>query len=54
MLTDTLDEWFVTDDRFFNGNYAYGAPIAYLQQGKDDEKLIAGDTVTVEMNSHWE
>ena len=32
MLTDTLNEWFVTDDRFFNGNYAYGAPIAYLQQ----------------------
>ena len=51
MVTDTLDEWFVTDDRFFNGNYIYGAPIAYLQQGKDDEILKAGDTVTVEMNS---
>jgi len=51
MLSDTLDEWFVTDDRFFNGNYAFGAPIAYLQQGKDDEILNEGDTVTVEMNS---
>jgi hypothetical protein len=51
ILTDTLDEWFVTDDRFFNGNYAYGAPIAYLQQHKDDEVLLEGDTVTVEMNS---
>lgn len=51
MLTDTLNEWFVTDDRFFNGNYAYGAPIAYLRQGKDDEVLLKGDTVTVEMNS---
>lgn len=51
MLTDTLDEWFVTDDRFFNGNYAYGAPIAYLQQHKDDEVLLTGDTVKVEMNS---
>ena len=38
-VTDTLDEWFVTDDRFFNGNYAYGAPIAYLKQDKDDEVL---------------
>jgi hypothetical protein len=51
MLTDTIDEWFVTDDRFFNGNYAYGAPIAYLQQHKNDEVLFAGDTVKVEMNS---
>lgn len=51
MVTDTIDEWFVTDDRLFNGNYAYGAPIAYLQQGKNDEGLTAGDTVTVEMNS---
>jgi hypothetical protein len=51
MLSDTLDEWFVTDDRFFNGNYAYGAPIAYLQQDKNDEILKEGDTVTVEMNS---
>lgn len=51
MLTDTLNEWFVTDDRFFNGNYAYGAPIAYLRQGKEDEVLLRGDTVTVEMNN---
>jgi hypothetical protein len=51
MLTDTLDEWFVTDDRFFNGNYAYGAPIAYLAQDKNDEILKAGDTISVEMNS---
>jgi hypothetical protein len=51
MVSDTLDEWFVTDDRFFNGNYIYGAPIAYLQQGKDDEILKVGDTVSVEMNS---
>ncbi len=41
MLSDTLDEWFVTDDRFFNGNYAYGAPIAYLEQDENDEILKA-------------
>jgi hypothetical protein len=51
MLSDTLDDWFVTDDRFFNGNYAYGAPIAYLEQNKNDEILKGGDTIMVEMNS---
>ena len=51
MLTDTLNEWFVTDDRFFNGNYVYDAPVAYLQQHLEDEFLIKGDTVNVEMNS---
>lgn len=51
VITDTLDEWFVTDDRFFNGNYAYGAPVAYMNQGKGDEELKKGDTVTLEMNS---
>ena len=51
MLTDTLNEWFVTDDRFFNGNYASDAPVAYLRQNLEDEFLIKGDTVNVEMNS---
>jgi hypothetical protein len=51
MLSDTLNEWFVTDDRFFNGNYAYGAPIGYLAQDKGDEVLNVGDTVTVEINN---
>jgi hypothetical protein len=51
MLSDSLDEWFVTDDRFFNGNYAYGAPVAYLRQNTPDEVLLPGDTVAVEMNS---
>ena len=51
MVTDSLDEWFVTDDRFFNGNYAYGAPVAYLEQGSEEEGLSPGDILTVEMNS---
>jgi len=51
MVTDSLAEWFVTDDRFFNGNYAYGAPVAYLEQGLGDEGLSPGDKVTLEMNS---
>jgi hypothetical protein len=51
MITDTLTEWFVTDDRFFNGNYAYGATVAYLRQDKNNETLSPGDTVMVEVNS---
>lgn len=51
ILTDTIDEWFVTDDKFFNGNYTNGATVAYLQQGSMEEGLSKGDTVTVEVNS---
>lgn len=51
MLTDTLSEWFVTDDRFFNGNYVSNAPISYLRQHPEGEFISVGDTVNVEMNS---
>jgi hypothetical protein len=51
VLTDTLDEWFVTDDRFINGMYTYGATVAYLDQASEEEKLTNGDKITVEMNS---
>lgn len=51
LLTDTINEWFITDDVFFNGNYTNGATVAYLLQSRSDEGLRAGDTVTVEVNS---
>ena len=51
MLTDTLNEWFITDDKFFNGSYTNGATVAYLQQGSKQEGLMKGDTVTVEVNN---
>lgn len=51
LLTDTLNEWFVTDDKFFNGNYTNGATVAYLQQASANEGLSPGDTVSVEVNS---
>lgn len=50
ILSDTLDEWFVTDDRFFNGSYVYGATVAFLDQGSENEKLKAGDEITLELN----
>lgn len=51
LITDTLQEWFVTDDRFFNGNYTNGATIANLDQSEAEEILSEGDTVTAEVNS---
>jgi len=42
--------WFVIDDRFFNGNYAAGAPVAYFRQDNEFEQLYPGDTVGVEVN----
>jgi hypothetical protein len=51
LLTDTINEWFVTDDKFFNGSYTNGATVAYLQQGSPQEGLKPGDTVGVEVNS---
>lgn len=51
LISDTLDEWVVTDDRFFNGSYVYGATVAYLDQGTEEERLKAGDVVVVELNN---
>lgn len=51
MVTDTLYEWIVTDDKFFNGNYTNGASIGFLDQGVPEQWLISGDTVTAEVNS---
>jgi hypothetical protein len=50
MLSDTLDEWFVTDDRFFSGEYVDGTTVAVLDQGSVDEMLTDGDELTVELN----
>jgi hypothetical protein len=54
MITDTLNEWFVTDDRFFNGYYVNGATISYLDQSIKEEKLYPGDTILLEMNNTGE
>lgn len=51
LLTDTITEWFVTDDKFFNGSYTNGAPVAYLNQRNPSERLEAGDIVTVEVDN---
>ena len=54
MITDTLDEWFVTDDRFFNGHYVNGITIGNLDQGIKEQRLKPGDSILVEMNNTGE
>jgi hypothetical protein len=50
MITDTLSEWYVTDDQFFNGKYLLGTTIGWLQQHLPDETLKAGDKLTAELD----
>ena len=50
MLTDSLSEWFVTDDKLLNGNYTNGIGIGFLDQGSPDQGLKEGDIITVTVN----
>jgi hypothetical protein len=50
LITDTLDKWYITDDRFFNGSYVNGTTVAVLDQGSIDEKLVNGDEINIELN----
>jgi len=51
LITYKLSKWIVTDDTFFNGGYVDGAAITYIDQNSDNEKLIKGDTLNVELKS---
>jgi len=51
LLTDTLNEWLITDDLFLNGNYTNGLPIAYIDQSNPEQGLLPGDTVMTEVNN---
>jgi len=49
LISDTLNEVFITDDKLFNGSYTNGIAASYLDQKKPDEKIKAGDTVTLQI-----
>lgn len=51
LISNSINDWFVTDDKFINGSYANGTAVYYLDQGSEFELLVPGDTVTVELNS---
>ena len=48
LLSDSLNKVFITDDRFYNGNYTNGIGVGYLNQSKSNEKVIPGDQLTIE------
>ncbi|PKO99904.1 MAG: hypothetical protein CVU14_07625 [Bacteroidetes bacterium HGW-Bacteroidetes-9] len=48
LLSDSLNKVFITDDRFYNGNYTNGIGVGYLNQSKTNEKVIPGDQLTIE------
>ncbi|MCD4734921.1 MAG: DUF4249 domain-containing protein [Bacteroidales bacterium] len=52
LLTDTIDETWISDDRYFNGNYTNGVPVYLLfPRNGPDEQVNPGDTITLKMNS---
>ena len=50
LLTDSLGEWQVQDDEFFDGSYMDGIPVQTLQEDKTDEIVREKDTITLEIN----
>lgn len=51
IITDSLDEWFISDDKFFDGNYSNGAGAGYLNQSNPSEALTTGDTVWLRVDN---
>ncbi len=49
LITDTLTEPLVVDDKFYNGNYTNGIGVGYLSDKKPEEKAFPGDTIELEM-----
>jgi len=50
LVSDSIDKVFVTDDALYNGNYTNGIGVAYLDQAREDQKLLPGDKVTLKVS----
>ena len=50
LVTDSINEVFVTDDVLYNGNYTNGVGAGYLDQERADQKLVPGDKVTLKVS----
>lgn len=48
LVTDSLTERIVVDDRFFDGGYTHGIGAAFLDQSDPGEKLSPGDTIMLQ------
>ena len=51
LMTDTIDEVNVSDDKFFNGNYSNGVVVGWFDEEREDENLHPGDIVTLIMST---
>jgi hypothetical protein len=51
LMSDSLREWGITDDVFFNGNSTNGYPVLWLDQKKEHEKVVPGDVLELELMS---
>jgi len=49
LITDTITEPLVVDDRLYNGNYTNGIAVGYLRDRKPDEMAYVGDTIGLEI-----
>jgi len=50
LLTDTIDEYWISDDRFFNGNYTNGIMVGFLDIESEEEAPLPGDKITLKMS----
>ena len=48
LLTDTINERFVTDDQFYNGSYTNGVGVGYLSPS-EGEDIQPGDEITLRL-----
>jgi hypothetical protein len=49
LLTDTIDEVGISDDKYFNGNFTFGATVYYFDEENPDEVVYPGDTIKLRM-----
>ncbi len=50
LISDTISEIRTAEDRFFNGSYTNGVWVHWFDEEKEDEVLVNGDLITLEMN----
>lgn len=50
MLTDTLTDFIVQSDDFFNGNFTYGITMQVIDQNDPSEAALPGDTIEFQAN----
>jgi hypothetical protein len=48
-ISDTITEWNLSSDEMYNGNYMNNITVISFDSEKDDEKLVDGDYITLEM-----